>query len=117
MDFHSGIDRIFAILGTDAKESVLVVADCGRIVDLVERHHVHDNLLVDVRLLVALDQLCQDVDGTTGLVTENLTRRDVVRCHNVGWLVLLNFTELGTRILELSLEDIHESCIEAGQDP
>ena len=90
-----------------------MVRDSCRVVNLVEAHHVRDDLLVDVRFAITFNQIGQDLDGSTGLVAENLASGDVVCGDNVRRFVLLHFSKLCTSFLELTIENVHEGCIEA----
>ena len=85
----------------------------SRIVDLIEAHQVADDLLVQVCFPVTLDKVHEDVNGPSGLVAENLARSDVIGRHEVSRLVLLHFTQLGAGLLELPVENVDESFIEA----
>ena len=93
-----------------------MIADGSGIVDLVKAHHVRDDLFVDIILPIALDEVHEDVDGTACLVAEDLARSDVVGGDNICWFVFLHVSELAACFLELTIEDVKESSIEANQD-
>ena len=70
-------------------------------------------MLVYISLAITLNQVHEDVDGSTSLVTENLTRCYVIGSHNVRWLVFLHFAELSTSFLEFAVENVEEGSVEA----
>ena len=108
-----GFDTVFRAFGAQLEEGVLVLADRGGVEDLVEAHQIGDNLLVDVGLHVAFDQVEQDVDCAPSLVAKHLARCDVVCRDDVGWFVLLHLSQLGARLLKLAVKHVYEGCIEA----
>jgi hypothetical protein len=89
-----------------------VITHSGRVVHLVETHQIRDDLLINVRLSIAFNQLHENVNGPSRLVTENLTRCNIVGCNNVCRLVLLNFSKLGASILKVSIKNVHKGSIE-----
>ena len=92
-----------------------MITHCGRVVYLVEAHQIRNYLLIDVRFPITLNKLHQDVNSAPCLIAENLASRDVVSRHNIGWLVLLHFSKLGTSFLKVSIENVHERSIEANK--
>lgn len=115
LDVDSGINCILGVLRTYVNERVLVVADGGGVLNLVETHHVRDDLLVDVGLAIALDQVGQYRDCASGLVAEDLACRNVIGRDNVGGFVLLGFAKLGNCVLELAIKDVQKGRVEAHQ--
>ena len=90
-----------------------MVCNGGWVEHLIEAHHVRDHLFVDVCLPVVLDELSENIDCTAGLVAENLARGDVISGNDVGRFVFLCFAQFGASLLELTVEDVHESSVEA----
>ena len=117
LERYCSIDGVFGVLGANINQSILVVCYCRWVVNLIETHHVWDDLLINISLVIAFDQVHQNVDRPTSLVTKYLASCDVVCCHNIGRLVLLNITELSTCFLELSIKDVHKCSIEAHKYP
>ena len=107
------IDRVFRALRADVNKSVFMVCNGGRVEHFIKAHHVRDHLFVYVCLTIVLDELSENIDCTAGLIAEDLARGDVIGCNDVGRFVLLCFSQFGAGLLELTVEDVHESSVEA----
>ena len=113
LNVNRRIDCIFRALRTDVNKSVFMVCNGGWVEDLIEAHHVRDYLFVDVCLPVVLDEFGENINSTAGLVAENLARGNVISCNYVCRFVFLCFSQFGAGLLEFTVEDVHESSVEA----
>ena len=113
LDENGRIDCIFGTFWAYIHKRVLVIGHCCWVLHLVEAHQVADYLLVQICLTISLDQIHEDIDCPARLITEDLARGDIIGSDQVGRLVFLDFSQLGTSLLEFAIENVHESFVEA----